>query len=340
MCYCDYALWIFTYESVYYAVLWHDKSFRSVHPISNSWTVLKQLHFFLRLNWRIEKSDLLRFADFFNMGFQEEKTRRMNVILTSGFGLFVYDVACIIVDIVLDCVDVEVDDEIGFFTKSNCAVVALDGIGFFVGFGLAGRDGNFSHCCVGFGFVIKFGCVVTCHWVVCAFWFHKPEINGDQIVIKEFWFKKKNQNDLPVDILDAVSKSGTVFSDKFGEVADVAVDCIWIGFFVEYAYVCECDVGRFWFDGRITSIPPPCGRWINVGPLKKKDTKHNYFRIATSAMRRKFTLFWRKKKYQKEKLSLPRLWSILWYIGCDYWWWPRLFNRWPKIKMLMILLRW
>lgn len=72
-------------------------------------------------------------------------------------------------------------------------------------------------------------------------------------------------------MLDAESKSGTVFSDKFGEVCDVDdVTCVIIGFLVEYANVLDCEVGRFWLDGRITNIPPPCGRWIICDPLKNE----------------------------------------------------------------------
>lgn len=146
--------------------------------------------------------------------------------ITCGFGLFVCETVWIVVGNVLDVVADDVDDvddvdvdRIGrLFT---CKVVALDDeIGFFDGFGLAGRDGNFSHCCVGFGFVIKFGCVVTCHCVVCEFGFHKPERNVWTLV--QTWeqqTKKKTENSLlPVDMLDAESKSGTVFSVKFGEV--------------------------------------------------------------------------------------------------------------------------
>lgn len=90
---------------------------------------------------------------------------------TSGFGLFVCcETAWIVVGIVLDVVTEDDDDDDGVGRLFACKVVALDDeIGFFDGFGLAGRDGNFSHCCVGFGFVIKFGCVVTCHCVVCEF---------------------------------------------------------------------------------------------------------------------------------------------------------------------------
>lgn len=75
---------------------------------------------------------------------------------------------------------------------------------------------------------------------------HFDSINlKEKIILSDFHKKNEFNVILPVDILDAVSKSGTVFSDKFGEVADVAVDCIMIGFFVEYAYECDCDVGRF-----------------------------------------------------------------------------------------------
>lgn len=97
-------------------------------------------------------------------------------ILTSGFGLFVCEIEWIVVDIVLDIIAAAVaaaaddDDDDGIGRLVACAGVAVDGeIGFFDGFGLAGRDGNFSQCCVGFGFVMKFGCVVTCHCVVCVF---------------------------------------------------------------------------------------------------------------------------------------------------------------------------
>lgn len=45
-------------------------------------------------------------------------------------------------------------------------------------------------------------------------------------------------------MLDAESKSGTVFSNKFGDVCDVD-DCIMMGFLVEYANECDWDVGRF-----------------------------------------------------------------------------------------------
>lgn len=76
-----------------------------------------------------------------------------------------------------DCVDVDVDVvivvdvvAIGRLTSSFCVA---DGIGFLVGFGF-GCDGSFSHVYVGFGFVIKFGCVVTCHCVVCVFEFQRP----------------------------------------------------------------------------------------------------------------------------------------------------------------------
>lgn len=40
-------------------------------------------------------------------------------------------------------------------------------IGFFVDFGFV-QDGVILSVCCGFGFVIKFGCVVTCHWLVCC----------------------------------------------------------------------------------------------------------------------------------------------------------------------------
>lgn len=47
-------------------------------------------------------------------------------------------------------------------------------------------------------------------------------------------------------MLDAESKSGTVFSDKLGEVWDVNdVACVIIGFLVEYTNVCDCEEGRF-----------------------------------------------------------------------------------------------
>lgn len=55
-----------------------------------------------------------------------------------------------------------VDGKVGRFTNSG----GCDVIGFFVGFGLR-RGGTFSHC-VGLSLVTKFGCVVTCHCVVCA----------------------------------------------------------------------------------------------------------------------------------------------------------------------------
>lgn len=83
-------------------------------------------------------------------------------------------------------VDVAIEDDVvGRLPKSEAVVWMIDGcdgdgggvgrvdmIGFLVGFGF-GRDGNLSHC-VGRGFVTKFGCVVTCHCVVCVFGFHNP----------------------------------------------------------------------------------------------------------------------------------------------------------------------
>lgn len=66
-------------------------------------------------------------------------------------------------------------------------------------------------------------------------------------------------------MLDAVSRSGTVFSDKFGKLAVEAVECIVIGLRV----VVDWCVGLLFlflllFDGRITSMLPPCGRCITV----------------------------------------------------------------------------
>lgn len=86
---------------------------------------------------------------------QKQKTKNRYVQITCGFGLYV-------------------DVVVGFLTKSPTDECMVDGsvwiIGFFVGFG---RNGSLSHC-VGRGFVIKFGCVVTCHCVVCAFGDHNP----------------------------------------------------------------------------------------------------------------------------------------------------------------------
>lgn len=75
---------------------------------------------------------------------------------------------------------------------------------------------------------------------------------------------------VPVDILDAVSKSDTVFSDKFGRLA-VEADGLRV----------VIGANGFWrtlFDGRITSMLPPCGRCMTVvdklfSPTKKKTQK-------------------------------------------------------------------
>lgn len=87
----------------------------------------------------------------------------MNNNTSDGFGLVDWDNE---VEKVVGFV--VVDAKTGRFTI--CGTVEM--IGFFVGFGFV-RVGSFSHC-VGLGFVIKFGWVVTCHCVVCASWFHKP----------------------------------------------------------------------------------------------------------------------------------------------------------------------
>lgn len=80
-------------------------------------------------------------------------TTNANSLTSGGFGLVVVCVAC-------DAVDDADEMAGGRFT----ILFPFDGCGFFVGFGF-GLNG-FSHEYVGFGFVIKFGCVVTCHCVV------------------------------------------------------------------------------------------------------------------------------------------------------------------------------
>lgn len=110
---------------------------------------------------------------------QQKKTiqNKIELYFTCGFGFV--DVVCDVV------VGVVAEDVVGRLLESEAVVWMIDGcdggdisvkwIGFFVGFGF-GRDGNLSHC-VGRGFVIKFGCVVTCHCVVCVFGFHNPVVD-------------------------------------------------------------------------------------------------------------------------------------------------------------------
>lgn len=97
----------------------------------------------------------------------------------------------------------------------------------FDGFGL-GRDVDGDAGDGGRGRVTKFGSVDTCHWVVCEFGLHRP-----------------------VDMLDAVSRSGTVFSDRLGPPAVVCVTGLWVA---------DDGCGRFFCEGRMTRVPPPWGR--------------------------------------------------------------------------------
>lgn len=103
---------------------------------------------------------------------------------------------------------------------------------------------------LGRGFVTKFGCVVTCHCVVCAFGFHNPVEIVSQL--ENHALSARTIDVLPVEMLDAVSKSDTVLSDKFGKLT-VDVCVVDVGRFVVY----DCCGGRrFVFDGRMTSVPP------------------------------------------------------------------------------------
>lgn len=91
----------------------------------------------------------------------------VNKNTSDGFGLVEWENEFETVVVVV----VVVVAEVGRFTICG----RVETIGFFVGFGF-GWDGSFSQC-VGLGFVIKFGWVVTCHCVVCASWFHKPNFD-------------------------------------------------------------------------------------------------------------------------------------------------------------------